>query len=82
MIGLLTGKMKEALEEEAVPLGYRSWYSDSLLAGRSGRRIPVGARFSEPVQTDTDTHRASCTMGTGSLPRVKWSGVALTTYPI
>jgi len=42
-----------------------------LQAGRSGDRIPVGARFSAPVQTGTDIHPASCTMGTGSFPGVK-----------
>jgi len=38
-------------------------YSDSLLAGRSGDRIPVRARFSAPVQTGPGTHPASYTKG-------------------
>jgi len=52
-------------------------------AGRSGDRIPVGARFSAPVQTGPEAHPASCTMGTGSLLGVKcgW-GVKLTPHPL
>ena len=48
--------------------------SDSLRDGRSGDRIPVGARFSAPVQTGPGAHPASYTMGTGSFPRVKRPG--------
>jgi hypothetical protein len=42
-----------------------------------------GERFSAPVQTGLGAHPASCTIGTGSIPRVK-SGrsVTLTTHPI
>jgi hypothetical protein len=44
-------------------------YSDLLRAERSGDRIPVGERFSAPVQTDPGAHPSSCTMGTGCLSR-------------
>ena len=54
--------------------GWHSRYSDSLRAGWSGDRIPVGARFSAPVQTGPGAHLASCTMGTGSFAGVKRPG--------
>jgi hypothetical protein len=44
---------------------------DWLQAGSLGDRIPVGARFSAPVQTGPESHPASCTMGTESFPGVK-----------
>jgi len=49
-------------------------YSDSLRARRSGNRIPVGVRFSAPIQTGSGAHPASYTMGTGSFPGVKRPG--------
>jgi hypothetical protein len=58
---------------------YRHW----LWGGRSGDRIPLGARFSAPVQTDPGAHSASCTMSTGSFPGVKSGrGVTLTPHPL
>jgi hypothetical protein len=42
-----------------------------LRAGRSGDPIPVGARFTSPVQTGSGTHPSSCKMGTRSFPGVK-----------
>jgi hypothetical protein len=36
--------------------------------------IPVGSRFSAPVQTGPGAHPASCTVGTGSFPGVKRPG--------
>ena len=54
-----------------------------LRAGRSGDRIPVGARFSAPVQTGPGAHPAPCTMGTGSFPGVNCGrGVTLTPHPL
>jgi hypothetical protein len=47
------------------------WQRTGIAAGRSGDRIPVGARFSAPTQADPGAHPASYTMGTGSFPGVK-----------
>ena len=58
-------------------------FYDCLRAGRSGYRIPVGARFSAPVQTGPEAHPASCTMGTGPFPGVSCGrGVTLTPHPL
>ena len=48
--------------------------SDSLPAGRSVDKIPVGAKFSAQVCTGPGAHPVSCKMGTGSLPGVKAAG--------
>ena len=47
------------------------WYSDWLRAGRSWDQIPVGARFSTPLQNGPGDHPACCTMGTVFFPGVK-----------
>ena len=44
------------------------------MAERSGDRIPVGARFSAPVQTGPGAHPAFYTMDTGAYPGVKQPG--------
>ena len=46
----------------------------ALRAGRSGDGIPMGARFSAPVQTGPGAHPASHTMGTGSFTWGKPAG--------
>jgi hypothetical protein len=51
--------------------------SDLLRAGRSGDRIPVGAKFSAPVHTGPRAHPASYTMGTLSFPGVKRPGLGV-----
>jgi hypothetical protein len=44
------------------------------MAGRFVDRIPVGARFSAPVQTGPGAHPTSYTMGTGSFVGEKRPG--------
>jgi hypothetical protein len=61
--------------------GQRSRYSDSLRTGRSGDRIPVGARYSAPVQTGFGAHPASYTMVTRSFPGVKRPGRGVDSPP-
>ena len=50
------------------------WLSDWLRIGRCGNRIPIGARFSTPVQTGPGAHSACYKMGTVSIPEVKRPG--------
>ena len=52
----------------------KAGHSDSLRAGRSGDRIPVGPGFSAPVQTGPGAHSAFYTIGTGSFLGVMRSG--------
>jgi hypothetical protein len=62
--------------------GPRIRYSDRLRAGRSGDRIPVGARFPALVQTGPGAHPASYIFGTGSFLGVRGGRcVTLTPHP-
>jgi len=58
---------------------YLSRYGSSLLVGLSATWIPVGSRFSSPVQTGTEAHPDSYKMGIGPFPGGK--AVVLNTQP-
>jgi len=51
-----------------------------LWDGRSGDRMPLGARFSAPVRTGPGDNRASYTMVAGSFPGIKRPGLG-TNHP-
>ena len=55
-------------------LNARAYVNLKRLQFNKRDRMPVGARFSAPVQTGPGAHPASCTTGTGSFPRVKRLG--------
>jgi hypothetical protein len=61
--------------------GWRSRYSDLLLAGRSGDRNPVEASFSAPVQTEYEAHLAYYKMKKEFLSR-KWPGRGVNDPPL
>jgi hypothetical protein len=58
----------------------RSWYGDSLRAGRSAVQTPVGARFSERIQTGPEAYLDSCSMGTVPLSGEKQARMAFVIY--
>ena len=60
---------------------YLSRYSYSLRGLRSEDRIPVWLRLSATAQTGPGAHPASCTIGTGSFPGVKWPGLGVNRTP-
>jgi len=73
-----TAKLQESVRYVLCVCSSRStqvgWAGDSLRAGRSGDRIPVGVRFSAPVQTGPGVYLAFYIMGTRSFPGVKRPG--------
>jgi len=60
--------------------GWHRWYSDPVHAGWSGDQIPLGVRFSTPVQTDPGAHPASCKMVRGLSWGYNGWGIALATH--
>ena len=85
-LSLLKYLIRVSINQQALKgvwAGYLSRYSDWLRAGRFEDRIPVGARFSAPIQIGPGGHTDSCSMGNGSFPEVKggW-GVTLIPHPL
>ena len=76
------GKKKPEYTLQTVPVSSVGIANGYGLDGQ-GDRIPVGARFSAPVQTGPGAHPASCTISTGSFPGVKSGrGVTLTLHTL
>jgi hypothetical protein len=63
-------KITQKVSQNVLRIRYHpSWQSVSRSCNnlRAEDRIPLGARFSAPIQTGPGAHPASCKMGTGSL---------------
>jgi len=73
------GPTIEIVREPGSVVGVRTGYGLDV----PGIESRWGRDFSSPVQTGPGAHPASCTMGTGSFPRVKSGrGVMLTPHPL
>ena len=82
LVGLIKTCQKETCSSVRVGMfPINGLDSDSLRAGRSEDRIPVGARFPAPVQTGPGAYQTSYTTGTGSFQGVKRSGRGVSTQP-
>jgi hypothetical protein len=69
------------MKDERILNSTKKWIKGEKTPDRQ-KKIPVGARFSAPVQTGPGASPAPCTMGTGSFSGVKRRSVAFITHPI